>query len=198
DFTGLGKTGETVVAKKLGDEVVFMAPTRHDDNAALKRKIKVGSRVSTELQQASRGDIGRGVITDYRGVKVFAAWRPAPSLEWGLVTKIDRAEAAAPLSAARNRILGLALVVAGLVMIASLLAARQLVRPLGELKEAADKISKGNFDVELDIRSGDEIGELADSFERMVAAIKYFREPKTATEEEIEEERRREDEIAPD
>jgi hypothetical protein len=30
--------------------------------------------------------------------------------------------------------------------------------------------------VSLDIRSKDEIGELADSFERMVAAVKFFRE----------------------
>jgi HAMP domain-containing protein len=175
DFTGLGRSGETVVAKKIKDEIVFMAPTRHDADAALNRKIPVGSTVSRELQDAARGDSGRGRITDYRGVKVYAAWRTIPSLEWGLIAKIDHAEAAAPVRAARNRILALALLVAGLVVVSSIIAARALVRPLGELKEAADKISKGNFDVELDIRSGDEIGQLADSFERMVAAIKYFR-----------------------
>ena len=175
DYTGLGRTGETVVAKKIKEEIVFMAPTRHDADAALTRKIAVGSDVSKELQEASRGDSGRGLVTDYRGVRVYAAWRTIPSLEWGLIAKIDHDEATAPVRAARNRIIALALLVVGLVVVASIIAARALVRPLGELKEAADKISKGDFEVELDIRSGDEIGELADSFERMVAAIKYFR-----------------------
>ena len=175
DYTGLGRTGETVVGKKIKEEIVFMAPTRHDADAALTRKIAVGSGVSRELQEAARGDSGRGLVTDYRGVKVYAAWRSIPSLEWGLLAKIDHDEATAPVRAARNRIIALALLVAGLVVVASIIAARALVRPLGELRVAADKISKGDFEVELDIRSGDEIGELADSFERMVAAIKYFR-----------------------
>jgi HAMP domain-containing protein len=176
DYTGLGKTGETVVGKKLGDEVVFMAPTRHDDTAAAVRRLRMGSATDHALQAAARGDSGRGISRDYRGKQVYAAWIHARSLEWGVVTKIDQAEAAAPIMQARDRIIGLTLVVGCLVLLASLVASRALVRPLGHLKDAADRISKGNFDVELDIRSGDEIGDLADSFERMVAAIKYFRE----------------------
>ena len=60
-----------------------------------------------------------------------------------------------------------------------------MVRPLRELKDATERISKGDLDVKLAIRSRDEIGELADSFERMIAAIKFFREEKTE-EDEIE------------
>jgi HAMP domain-containing protein len=199
DFTGLGKTGETMVGKRIKDEIVFMAPTRHDDDAALNRTIAPDSEVAQEVRDAARGGSGSGVVSDYRGVRVYAAWYGVPSLEWGLIAKIDHAEAVAPLAAARYRILALALLVAGLVVLASLGAARALVRPLGELKEAADKISKGNFDVELDIRSGDEIGELSDSFERMVAAIKYFRETAREGPEEVgqEPEDQRADQQAP-
>src|SRR5690606_27140051 len=39
DLTGLGQTGETIVAKEIAKEIIFMAPTRHDYNAALVRKI---------------------------------------------------------------------------------------------------------------------------------------------------------------
>jgi nitrogen fixation/metabolism regulation signal transduction histidine kinase len=56
------------------------------------------------------------------------------------------------------------------------LAAEALVRPLRHLKYAAERISRGDLGVELSIRSRDEIGELATSFERMIAAIKFFRE----------------------
>jgi HAMP domain-containing protein len=63
-----------------------------------------------------------------------------------------------------------------LIIPASMAVARTLVQPLKDLKDAADRLSRGDFAVSLDIRSKDEIGELADSFERMVAAVKFFRE----------------------
>ncbi len=184
DSTGLGKTGETVVAKKVAKNLVFMAPTRHDDAAALTRTIKIGAPLSGALQEAARGQSGAGPQTDYRGVDTFAAWQYIPTLDWGLLVKIDKGEAMAGVQTVRERILILALLVLLLVIPASLVTARALVQPLRELKEATDRISRGDFAVQLNIRSRDEIGELADSFERMVAAIKFFREHSRSVEEE--------------
>jgi HAMP domain-containing protein len=176
DTTGLGETGETVVAKKIGDNIVLMAPTRNDSDAALKRKIPVGSDQARALQDAARGQSGAGDQLDYRGVDTFAAWQYIPSLEWGLLSKMDRQEAMAPVNAARDRILVLTVFAVLLIIPASMAVARTLVQPLKDLKDATDRLSRGDFAVDLNIRSNDEIGELADSFERMVAAIKFFRE----------------------
>jgi HAMP domain-containing protein len=176
DYTGLGASGETVVAKKIGDEVVFMAPTRHDATAALNRKVAIGADVAISLQDAARGQAGSGLQDDYRGVSVFAAWRYVPALDWGLVTKIDYREAVAAVQSARTRTVVITLAVLVLLIGTSIVASQALVAPLKQLRDATERISKGDFDVELDIRSDDEIGELADSFERMVAAIKFFRE----------------------
>jgi HAMP domain-containing protein len=176
DTTGLGETGETVVVKKIGDNIVLMAPTRNDAAAALKRKIPVGSDQARALQDAARGQSGQGDQVDYRGVDTFAAWQYVPSLEWGLLSKIDRIEAMAPVNSARDRFLVLTIVAVLLIIPASMGVARTLVQPLKDLKDATDRLSRGDFAVDLNIRSNDEIGELADSFERMVAAIKFFRE----------------------
>jgi HAMP domain-containing protein len=176
DTTGLGETGETVVAKKIGDEIVLMAPTRNDADAALKRKIPVGADHGRALQEAARGQSGAGEHVDYRGIAAYAAWQYVPSLEWGLLSKIDKKEAAAAVSAARERTLVLTAVIILLIIPASMAAARALVQPLKDLKEATDRLSRGDFAVDLNIHSNDEIGDLADSFERMVAAIKFFRE----------------------
>jgi methyl-accepting chemotaxis protein len=175
DTTGLGDTGETVVIKKIEDTLSFQAPTRHDAEAALKRTIPVGSENAYALQEAARGQAGTGREVDYRGVATFAAWQFVPSLNWGLIVKIDRDEALQAVDDARRSILLSVILVIVLIIPASIIAARTLVEPLRKLKEATDRISRGDFAVQLDIRSGDEIGELADSFERMVAAIKYFR-----------------------
>ena len=176
DQSGLGATGETVVAKKLGSEAIFMAPTRHDDRAALKRKVAIGSPLSKALQDASRGQEGSGPSIDYREQEVFAAWRHVPSLDWGLVVKIDQVESRAAVLTARAHAVLIAIAIALIGLLCAVVVSRTMVRSLRELREATERISKGDLNVQLKIRSRDEIGDLADSFERMVAAIRFFRE----------------------
>ena len=43
------------------------------------------------------------------------------------------------------------------------------------LKEVAENVSMGNLDITVHRYSDDEIGDLADSFSRMVTAVKFFR-----------------------
>ncbi len=49
---------------------------------------------------------------------------------------------------------------------------RSVTVPVRQLVEAADRISMGEMDVAVEIRSRDEIGELADSMERMRVSLK--------------------------
>jgi methyl-accepting chemotaxis protein len=187
DVTGLGRTGETVVGKKIDKEVVLMAPTRHDPGAALLRKVTIGANESRALQEASRGQTGEGQTIDYRGQFVFASWQYVPSLDWGLVVKIDYAEAMQVVEESRETTLALTGVIVLLAIAASVVVSQAFVAPLLELQSATQRISRGDFNVALDIRSRDEIGELADSFDRMIAAIKFFREHSRHEEDEPEQ-----------
>jgi methyl-accepting chemotaxis protein len=63
--------------------------------------------------------------------------------------------------------------VAGVTM--SYTLARAILIPVDHLREVAEKVSLGELDVSVRRYSEDEIGDLADSFSRMVAAVKYFR-----------------------
>lgn len=176
DNTGLGVSGETQVGRIIDDHVVLMAPTRSNPDAALNRKVAITDS-RRPIVAAARGETAARKTVDSNNQKVFAAWTFVPSLEWGIVTKINVEEATQPLVGIQKRLIGITLGVMGFAFVASLIFATALVKPVSDLKNAAEKISKGDFDVELDIRPGDELGELADSFERMVAAIKFFRNP---------------------
>lgn len=176
DNTGLGVTGETQVGRIIDNEVVLMAPTRSDPDAALKQRIPLDDQ-RLPIVAAARGESAARQATDWHKKDVFAAWTFVPSLEWGIVTKIDVAEANQSLAGIQTRLIAITLGVMGFAIIASLLFAGALVKPVQDLRSAAERISKGDFDVELDITPGDELGDLADSFERMVAAIKFFRDP---------------------
>jgi nitrogen fixation/metabolism regulation signal transduction histidine kinase len=61
----------------------------------------------------------------------------------------------------------------GLAM--SYVLARAILTPVDHLKDVAENVSLGNLEVSVHRYSDDEIGDLADSFSRMVAAVKYFR-----------------------
>jgi HAMP domain-containing protein len=52
--------------------------------------------------------------------------------------------------------------------------ARAILTPVDHLKDVAENVSLGNLNVSVQRYSEDEIGDLADSFSRMLAAVKYF------------------------
>lgn len=52
----------------------------------------------------------------------------------------------------------------------------RIMRPIKKINAAAEQYSTGNFDVELDIKSGDEIGQLAASLEYMASELSKLEE----------------------
>ena len=53
---------------------------------------------------------------------------------------------------------------------------RGITNPIVQLNDAAEKISTGDMDVNVNVKSDDEIGDLAQSFGRMVASMKFMME----------------------
>jgi HAMP domain-containing protein len=58
---------------------------------------------------------------------------------------------------------------------AGLILANAIVTPIVHLRDVADRVSRGEMDdVEIDVRSQDEIGDLAGAFRRMVASVRFL------------------------
>ncbi len=68
-------------------------------------------------------------------------------------------------------VIGVSVLLAGAIIAGF---SRTIIRDIKLLNESAEKISMGNTDVTINVKRGDEIGELADSFSRMVASIKIL------------------------
>jgi class 3 adenylate cyclase len=105
--------------------------------------------------------------TNADGVGVLSAWAIVPGLTWIVFAELPLAEANAPLYASLLRT-GL-LVLFGLVLalVASLLLARRMVGPIRTLGQGAARIGGGELGHRIDIKSGDELEDLARSFNRM-------------------------------
>jgi len=68
-------------------------------------------------------------------------------------------------------IMGIGILIAGIIIG---LFSVTIIRDINQLNRAAQKISMGDTDVRVDVHRKDEIGELADSFSRMVASLKIM------------------------
>ena len=118
----------------------------------------------------ARADV---VITgrDPDGREVLSAFHSVDPPGWWVFVEEPLSEAFAPIQSAIWRT-ALLLVVFLLVAIAtSVLLARNLVRPIESIQVAAAKIGSGALDQRIEISSGDELGALAEEFNRMAARL---------------------------
>ncbi len=106
------RSGETLLVRRDGSSVVFLSPLRRRPDPPLTLKLPLSAGLAAGDALLVRVAFGERV--DYAGVPVFAATRGLAGAAWGLVVKIDRAEALAPaLAGVRRRA-----AVAGAVLVA--------------------------------------------------------------------------------
>lgn len=93
----------------------------------------------------------------------------------GNLTVVTRISATAAYLTARALLDDLILVGLVIILIAAVfgvVVSRRITRPLEQLSSAVRRIAKGDFDVNVAIKSSDEIGELSNSFNHMAVELK--------------------------
>ena len=95
NFSGLGESGEFVLALRNGDQIHFVLNRRHQP-ARTSMTIPFAGQWAEPMRQALSGNSGIITALDYRGVEVLAAYEPISILDFGLVAKIDTHEIRAP------------------------------------------------------------------------------------------------------
>jgi len=90
-------SGETLLVRKEGDAALFLNDLRHREGTAMKLApaLDTPDLPAADAIRASRPGTTQGV--DYRGQRVFAAYRPVEGTDWHIVAKLDREEVLAPL-----------------------------------------------------------------------------------------------------
>jgi signal transduction histidine kinase len=107
------------------------------------------------------------VARNLGGQEVFSSWALIPVLGWAVFVEQPVEEVYGPLYASLMRTSGLLLVGLGMALIASLLVARRVVRPLETLRRGVERIGGGDMNSRLDVKTGDEIELLAEEFNKM-------------------------------
>ncbi|MBI4701804.1 MAG: HAMP domain-containing protein [Deltaproteobacteria bacterium] len=162
DSMQLMSSGEAYLVNQQG---VFL--THRDRRRVLRDDI---SRVSG-IAAAISGQSGVGVYPDYRDVPVVGAYQWMPRWRWGLVAEVDRAEALAPVDAARRSLLLIVGLVTAAVFLGTLLLVRSVVRPLRELTRAVQAVASGQLEQHLEIAGDDEVAYLTRCFNQMATNL---------------------------
>lgn len=187
-YAGLGETGETIVAEARPDgSARFLTPVRFDAEAAM-RRIMPADRLDTPIIRAlAEDEVLLPNATDYRGEKVLAVTRYLEDPGWGIVLKMDVAEAFAPLRRVERMLLWF--IFAGSLAIAaiSLWLARRGTVPLRRLKQGAEAVGRGDLQVRVKVEADDETEELARAFNTMVRDLQRVTASRDQLNHEIEE-----------
>jgi class 3 adenylate cyclase len=194
---GLGKTGEVYLVGPdhtmrndsrflIEDKAAFLATLRR--SSLTSRTIDTIDRLGTTIltvpvddaaaSAALRGESGLMAISAYRGVPALMAYGPVDldSLRWGVIAKMDEAEAMAPLGDYARRVLTWGVGLSLLATVMALLLAKVLTRPIMVLVQAAKRVSHGALDVEVEVTATDEYRELGEAFNEMVASLRINRQ----------------------
>jgi methyl-accepting chemotaxis protein len=166
--SGLGETGETYLVNKFN---FIVTESRFEGDLTLKKAVYTDG-----VRDCLKGNDGHGHYKDYRGIPVIGAYVWVPKVEACLLAEIDQGEAFNPINRLKNFIL---LVGIGIVIVVSLLSiflSKRLTNPVNRLIGGVRDIGKGNLDMKIDVKSDDEIGQLASAFNRMTVDLKKSRD----------------------
>ena len=172
DYNGLGETGETVVATRKGDQLIFVSPLRHVRDAAFRTTVRMGEARSTAIQRAVKGERGYGQAIDYRGEPIVSAWSYIPAFRWGMQVKQDRTEAYTIID--RQRLAGgllLALTVASVAWVAWSVA-RSISRPIREAALVANRVAAGDLTATCLGKAPGEAGLLLQAIRKMTTDLR--------------------------
>jgi len=207
--SGMGETGETFI---VGDDDLMRSDSRLflEDPEAYKRDVvnagtppdiaqEAIDRGGTTLIQpvptdatklAQRGQSGTLIAQDYLGHETLQAYAPAniEGLRWNVIAKINTSEAFAPVSAFTRTLVLSTVAIIFVVCLAAMLLARLFVRPIRRLEAGAQKISSGDYNINLPVHSRDEFGDLTVAFNDMSRNL-------TIKEELLAEQRRENDRL---
>jgi methyl-accepting chemotaxis protein len=163
--SGFGLSGESYL---VGEDYLMRSTSRFRKNSVLKTKVKTMASIA-----ALDGKTGTNVVEDYRGISVFSAYAPLKisELHWAILAEIDFDEAMIPLHRSRNDILYITLLLGIIIIGLSFFFASHIIAPILKLKDATVQIEEGNYDVNIEIRNNDEVGNLVAAFNSMAKTI---------------------------
>jgi signal transduction histidine kinase len=161
-------TGEINLVKKNDNgDALIINPLRFNPDASLNLTVSK-DRVDTPIiQSLLKNENVFPETKDYRGVDVLAVTKYLEKLGWGLVVKMDKVEAFAPLENVKYVTIISGILVGVAIIITSTFLGNSISRPIQKLRDIMNEVAKGKFDTKIDVKGPTEIEDLAKQLDIM-------------------------------
>ena len=190
DQIEIGRNGQAYVVNMQGYLIAFRDISRvlKRENLGYLKEVNEFIESSVSLHE-SRAEISKGILNTY----VLATHVHLNTPRWAVVVEL-------PVMEAYETVM-ITLILSGLVMLLSIMSAialgiflsRRMTKPIIELRDATEKIGKGQLTSKIDIKSKNEIGDLATSFNKMVEDLNNTTVSRDALAKEVTERRKAEE-----
>ena len=161
-------TGEINLVKKDNNgDALIINPLRFNPEASLNLTVSKDRVDSPIIQSLLKNEKTFTETKDYRGVDVLAVTRYLEKLGWGLVVKMDKAEAFAPLENQKYVTIFIGVLVGMAIITTSTFLGNSISKPIQKLRDVMKDVAQGKFDSKIDVKGPQEIEELAKQFDSM-------------------------------
>lgn len=176
---GLGESGEIYL---VGDDFLMRSESRFIKNSIL--NIKVQTKAS---ESASDANEGISILNDYRGLEVFSSYSKVniDCLKWLIIAEMDTKEAMIPVQNLEKDLLIISILIGVFLLVVAYYISQSFTIPIKKLKNATIAVGKGDFDIKVEKKSDDEIGELTSNFNNMTQQLKQQNEELNKREQKI-------------
>lgn len=157
----IGETGYISITDKNG--VTIAHPNKELIGGEIVKKLEFWDEVSSKEE---------GFIEYiYEGKNKFAAFDTNPITGWKIIGGLEEEELLNDTNVIKQfTIYGILIGIIAAVII-SLLIAGSIAKPLGRVKNAIERASKGDLTAKVEVKSNDELGQIAESFNEMIKNI---------------------------
>jgi tubulin-specific chaperone A len=153
------------------EQTVLKDPVYTEQTRHWKEQIEKGQEQQKKINSALvyDGPHGKPVLGLHRHIDI-------ESVPFAVIAEIEKKEAFASAYELRNIVFGLLATTAFIVAFISIVISRRIVQPLQILSSSAKRVAGGQLDYKIEISTGNEIGELADSFNHMILNLRHSKE----------------------
>ena len=164
----IGKKGLSYVVDRKGGLIALGDVDRVLKGENLRGLKKVDEFIHSEdLLAGSKSEVAKGI----NGNLVMTAFVPLGQPDWAVLVELPFSEAYKPVITAMIVSLFIMIFSFSLAIFVGIYLARRITKPIIELRDATRKISKGDLNTSIQVKSKNEIGELALNFNQMVMSL---------------------------
>lgn len=177
DHTGLGKTGEVYL---VNVDSLMISPSRFKKNVFLKQKIKSEQFKLCKEYHFKKNHPGNHlekptIYSGYLDINVLGHHYFIEETQWCMLAEIQEEEAFKLVDNITNMLFLIFLILFILAIFMSYYLSQMVTKPILKLHNGAEKIMTGSQDFHFGLKRDDELGDLANTFDKMTSNLQASR-----------------------